>query len=455
MTPNRPHATPTILSRRAFATAGLGLVGTLLARRRVEGQTTTTSIHVVNGERVNRILADLQTFGGTGNGGTTRLAYSDEDLAAREFVRGILEEAGLTVDADLAGNLVGRRPGRFPDRAPLIIGSHIDSVPEGGSYDGQVGSAGALEVALTLHEQGIELDHPLEVMIFQNEEGGKTGSRALVGRVEPFELEIETASGFTIAEGIRRLGGAPERLAEARREAGSIHGFLELHIEQGAVLEASRRQIGVVEGIVGIRRWNVDVRGSANHAGTTPMDQRKDALVAASELIVAIHEIASSGPGRQVATVGRIAVQPDAPNVVPGSARFTLEIRDLSMERIDEVFQEVQEAAAVTDGKRSTRTGFERFYESLGAPTDPRLRQVVEDSAHAAGFSTLRMPSGAGHDAQSMAELGPVGMVFVPSRSGISHSPDEWTHPDDIARGTEVLFHTLVALDQLELPWPT
>ena len=205
---------------------------------------------------------------------------------------------------------------------------------------------------------------------------------------------------------------------------------------------------------MGIRRWNVEVRGSANHAGTTPMDQRNDALVGASELIVAIHHIASSTPGRQVATVGRISTEPGAPNVIPGTARFTLEIRDLSMDRIDQVLGEIRSAAAETDRKNGLQTRFERFYESLGAPTDPRLRDLVEESAHTAGFSTLRMPSGAGHDAQSMAELGPVGMVFVPSRAGISHSPDEWTHPDDVTRGTEVLFHTLMAMDGLELPWP-
>lgn len=443
-----------LLSRRAFAASGLGLAASLLRPRRLNGAPTPRRAPTIDGRRVNRILSDLEAFGGTGDGGTTRLAYSDHDLAARDFVGSVMEDAELSVSVDLAGNLVGHRPGRRQGEPAIVIGSHIDSVPQGGSYDGQVGVAGALEVALSLRDQGIDLDHPLEVMVFQNEEGGKTGSRALVGRVEPFELDIETASGFSIGEGIRRLGGDPGRIREARRRTGSIHGFLELHIEQGAVLERAGIQIGVVEGIVGIRRWNVEVRGEANHAGTTPMDQRTDALVGASELVLAIHEIASSVPGRHVATVGRISVEPGAPNVIPGTARFTLEIRDLSMERIDHLLETIQAEARETDRKRGLETRFERFYESLGAPTDPRLRQLVEESAHTAGFSTLRMPSGAGHDAQSMAELGPVGMVFVPSRSGISHSPDEWTAPDDVTRGTEVLFHTLVDMDGLDLPWP-
>ena len=230
-----------------------------------------------------------------------------------------------------------------------------------------------------------------------------------------------------------------------------MHGFFELHVEQGAVLDRTDVQIGVVEGIVGIRRWNITVEGAANHAGTTPMDQRRDALVAASELTLAIESIAAAGTGRQVATVGRIEAVPGAPNVIPGIVRATLEIRDLSMERIDEVFAEIARAADRIDRDRGVATGFSRFYESLGAPTDPRLRDMVEESAHALGYSTQRMPSGAGHDAQSMAEIGPVGMIFVPSRDGISHSPDEWTAPDAVARGANVLLHAVLALDLADM----
>lgn len=444
-----PHADPPNLSRRDFGrllaggAVALGGRGGRLPSPAAAGQPGVR----VDEERVNRILLDLQDHGGTGDGGTTRVAFSDEDLAARAYVRSRLEEAGLEVSVDLAGNLIGRRPGTSGG-TPIVIGSHIDTVPEGGSYDGQVGSAGAIEVALTLADHDISLDHDLEVVVFQNEEGGKTGSRALVGRVEPFELDIVTASGLTIRDGIRRLGGDPDRLAGARRTDGSMHGFFELHVEQGAVLDRARVQIGVVEGIVGIRRWNVTVEGAANHAGTTPMDQRRDALAAASELTLAVEGIATAGPGRQVATVGRIEAVPGAPNVIPGMVRATLEIRDLSMERIDEVFAEIARAADRIDRDREVATGFSRFYESLGAPTDPRLRDMVEESAHALGYSTQRMPSGAGHDAQSMAELGAVGMIFVPSRDGISHSPEEWTAPEDVGRGANVLLHAVLALDQ-------
>ncbi len=415
---------------------------------------------VVNGDRLNRILNDFRRFGGTANGGTTRLAYSDEDLAGRAYARGVMGEAGLDVSVDLAGNLVGRRPGTDPEALPVVIGSHMDSVPAGGSYDGQVGSAGALEVALTLRDlalrdPGLELRHPLEVVIFQNEEGGKTGSRALVGRVRPFELDIVTASGFTIGDGISRLGGDPARLAEARRTPGRMAAFLELHIEQGGFLEADGVQIGVVEGIVGIRRWNIVVRGAQNHAGTTPMPMRRDALVATADLIRAVHEVATGAPGRQVATVGRIEAVPGAPNVVPGEVRATLEIRDLAMERISEIFAAIERRARAIESDRKVTVAFVPFYESLAAPTAPHLREIVARSAEALGYSHVRMPSGAGHDAQSMAELGPVGMIFVPSRGGISHSPAEFTPPEDVTRGANVLLGAVLGVGGGGSRWPS
>ncbi len=401
----------------------------------------------VDGQRLNAILGVFRQFGGTDDGGTTRLAYSAEDIQGRRYAAEAMEQSGLEVSTDLAGNLIGTRPGTDPEALPIIIGSHMDTVPGGGSYDGQVGVASALEIALTLHHHRVELHHPLEVVIFQNEEGGKTGSRALVGRVEPHELDIVTASGLTIRDGIARLGGDPARLDEARREPGSMAGFLELHIEQGAVLAAAGIQIGVVEGIVGIRRWDVTVRGAQNHAGTTPMNQRRDALVAAADFIRAVNDVATNTEGRQVATVGRIEAVPGAPNVVPGEVRATLEIRDLEMEKIASVFDEIESRARQVGGDHEVTIELDRFYESHAAPTDPRFRDIIEASAEALGYTHVRMPSGAGHDAQSMAELGPVGMIFVPSRDGISHSPREYTAPEDITRGADVLLGAVLALD--------
>ena len=402
----------------------------------------------VDGARTIANLTRLATYGDTGDGGTTRLAYSAEDLAARAFVAELMESAGLAVSIDGVGNLIGRRDGADPGLAPIMLGSHIDTVPAGGSYDGQVGSIGALEVAQTLADNGIVTRHPLEFVIFQNEEGGKTGSRALIGIVEPYELDVITASGHTIGEGIRVLGGDPDQLDAAERQPGSIAAFLELHIEQGAILQRRGFDIGVVEGIVGIKRWDVTFDGFANHAGTTPMDARRDALVAAARFIDAVNEIARTTPGRQVATVGRVAVSPGAPNVVPGSVEVSLEIRDLEMSKVDVVFEAIEARAAEIASATDTTVGFEPFYVTHEAPTDPRLRALVADAAEDLGLSALAMPSGAGHDAQSIAVLAPVGMIFVPSLDGISHSPREYSDPEAIVAGINVLLGTLLKLDE-------
>jgi N-carbamoyl-L-amino-acid hydrolase len=392
-------------------------------------------------------MGELSRFGANASGGIDRVAFGDADLEARTWVTELMREAGLDVSVDVAGNIFGRRPGSDSALPPLMLGSHIDSVPGGGNYDGPVGSMSAIEVAWTLADAGYGSRHPLEFVVFPNEEGGKTGSRALAGKVEPRELEIVTASGHTIGEGIRRIGGDPERLVEAQRPAGSIAAFLELHVEQGAILDTDGQDIGVVEGIVGIMRWNVVVEGMTNHAGTTPMDRRRDAMVAAARFIDAVHTTALEMPGSQVATVGRIDVEPGAPNVIPGRVTLSLEIRDLAMEKIEHVFESVRSRAAAIATDTGTGFSFDRFYVSEAAPTDSRIRDAVETSADALGLISLRMPSGAGHDAQSMAHLGPVGMIFIPSVKGISHAPEEFTAPEDVTHGTDVLLRTLLALD--------
>ncbi|MEJ2206595.1 MAG: Zn-dependent hydrolase, partial [Gemmatimonadota bacterium] len=357
--------------------------------------------------------------------------------------------ASLEVSIDFAGNLLGRRRGARPDLPPLSLGSHIDSVPGGGNFDGQVGSMGALEVAWTLADAGHTTRHPLEFVIFPNEEGGKTGSRALAGTVDAAELDIVTASGFTIGEGIRRIGGDPDRLDEVRRGAGSLGAFLELHVEQGAVLDTEGVDVGVVEGIVGIMRWNVVVEGTTNHAGTTPMDRRADAMVGAARFVDLVYMTVSAIRGTQVATVGRLTAEPGAPNVIPGKVTLSLEIRDLSMDKIESVFESLVDRARAIGRETRTRFSFDRFYVSQAAPTHPLIRDTVERVARELGLSTLRMPSGAGHDAQSMAHLGPVGMIFVPSIGGISHAPEELTPPEAVANGADVLLGTLLALDEV------
>lgn len=401
----------------------------------------------VNGPRLNRTMEELARFGATLEGGTNRVAFSDADLEAREYVRELMESGGLRTWVDEAGNLLGRREGRVDGLPPIMFGSHTDSVPHGGNHDGPLGSMSSVELARRLYEESISTRHPLEVVIFANEEGGKTGSRAMSGEVEPSEWDLPTASGYTIGEGTARVGGDPDGLDRVERHPGDVAAFLELHIEQGAILEEEGIQIGVVEGIVGIRRWNVDVSGFANHAGTTPMAARRDPMVAAGRFIDRVYRTALELPGRQVATVGRIEASPGAPNVIPGSVRLSLEIRDLEMERIDEVFENLQRQAMELGRESGTEFAFTPFYLSRAAPTDPRLRELIQGSADSLGLSTLHMPSGAGHDAQSLALLAPVGMIFVPSVEGISHSPRELTHPEDIVNGANVLLRTVLQTD--------
>ncbi len=402
----------------------------------------------IDGDRVLRHLRGLAAFGRTPEGGANRLAFSDADKAAREYVLGLMSGAGLTTAVDAAGNLIGRRPGS-QDAPPVMFGSHIDSVPGGGNYDGPVGAIGAIEVAQSLAEQGIRTRHPLEVVVFSNEEGGKTGSRALSGEVESRELELMTASGKTIGEGLAFIGDNPAALDAVRRQPGSVAAYLELHVEQGAILESQEIDIGVVEGIVGIKRWNVTVTGFANHAGTTPMNQRRDALLAAAQFIWTANRAAVERPGRQVATVGRLEVEPGAPNVIPGEVLLSLEIRDLEMDRIDELFGDMQLEAMRIAEETGTTFAFDQFYVSRAAPTDERLRMIIERSARELDLSTLRLPSGAGHDAQSIALLGPVGMIFVPSVAGISHSPREFSWPRDVVNGVNVLFQAVLGADTL------
>ena len=401
----------------------------------------------VNSERLNQSLEDLKQYGMTEGGGSMRVAYSEANRDALVFLSGLMEQGGLSTFIDPAGNLVGRREGQEPDLPPIISGSHIDTVPNGGHYDGIVGSLAAIEVARSLFDQGIALRHPLEVIIWSNEEGGKTGSRSFNGSVLDFELTLPSLGQRNLGAGMDFLGGNAAGLTENKRESGSMAGYVELHVEQGAILDREGISIGVVEGIVGIRRWNVTVSGFANHAGTTPMNQRQDAMVAAAQLITAINESINAVPGSQVGTVGRLQASPGAPNVIPGEVVFSLEIRDLSMEKITSLFASIESKANAIEEQSQTQINFVQFYESPAALTYPGFSSLIESAAQELQLSYQYMPSGAGHDAQSLAPLGPIAMIFVPSVEGISHAPTEFTAPEDVVNGANVLLQTILKMD--------
>lgn len=407
----------------------------------------------VNGRRIEERLIALAQFGKNPEGGVSRVAFSDADVQGRQYVISLMREAGLTVRIDPAGNIIGRRDGSDPSLPVILFGSHIDSVPRGGNYDGDVGVIGAIECVQVLKENGVITRHPLEVVVFADEEGGLVGSRAMIGELTPETLDVVSHSGKTVREGIRFIGGDPDRLAEARRRKGEITAYLELHIEQGGRLEAEKVQIGVVEGIVGINWWNVTVEGFANHAGTTPMDRRRDALLAAAHFIIAVNRIVTSVPGQQVGTVGRIAAEPGAPNVIPGRVVMSLELRDLSREKVASLFEKIQQEARAIEERFGVTIRFDPIpANSIPAMTDERVRRLIAESARELGLSYMFMPSGAGHDAQEIARIAPVGMIFVPSVGGISHSPREYSRPEDIANGANVLLQTILKIDRGALP---
>lgn len=404
----------------------------------------------VNGARLNEHLKALSEFGKNPQGGVSRVAYSEADRQGREYVIGLMRAAKLDVSVDAAGNIIGRRQAANNDDAltPILFGSHIDSVPEGGNYDGDVGSLGAIEVAQTLAENNVMLRHPIEVVIFQNEEGGLIGSRAMDGELSERELDLVSRSGKTIREGIRFLGGDPAKLSTVKRTKGSIAAYLELHIEQGGTLEAEKIDIGIVEGIVGINWWDVTIEGFANHAGTTAMNNRQDALLAGAKFIEAVNRVVTSVPGRQVGTVGRIQALPGAPNVIPGKVILSLELRDLDARKIDMLFQKIRAEADQIAQSAKVTFDFKEINVNIPAPTDPRIRAIIGESAKELGLSTKTLPSGAGHDAQDMARLAPVGMIFIPSIGGISHSPKEFSRPQDIENGANVLLSTVMRIDR-------
>jgi N-carbamoyl-L-amino-acid hydrolase len=377
----------------------------------------------------------------------SRTAYSEFDKQGRAYVMGLMREAGLETSIDVGGNIIGKRAGSNAALKPLLFGSHIDSVPDGGNYDGDVGVLSSIEVARTLRERNLTTRHPIEVVIFQNEEGGTIGSRAFVGHLAGKDLDQVAKSGKTLRDGIRFLGGDPTKLSTLHWKKGDYAAYVELHIEQGGNLDAEGLNIGVVEGIVGIGWWDVTIDGFGNHAGTTPMDKRRDALLAASKYVQMVNRVVTSEPGRQVGTVGRIQALPGAPNVIPGQVQTSLEIRDLDPAKIARLAGKVMDEATKIGAGNGTTFTFKETYLSTPAIMDPGVQKTIEASAKALNLTTKYLPSGAGHDAQYMAQIMPTGMIFCPSVGGISHSPKEFTKPQDVVNGANVLLQTILALD--------
>jgi beta-ureidopropionase / N-carbamoyl-L-amino-acid hydrolase len=447
------HSTATVRNANGIAAllafAILWMASFAAPPSRAQG-TGSPKFHV-DSRRLQGTLEKLSEFGRNPEGGVTRIGFSETDLAAREYVSGLMKQAGLQVRIDPAGNIFGLRAGS--DQLPILLfGSHIDSVLHGGNFDGDVGSMGAIEVIRALNDGSVKTRHPLEVVIWTNEEGnhfglGTLGSGVAAGLLGSEILDRKDEQGLTLADWLRRYGQDPSQLTDARIPRGTLVGFLELHIEQGPNLNETKIPIGVVQGIVGLKRWKCVATGFANHAGTTPMNRRKDALAAASKDVLAVREVVSAEAGRQVGTVGYMRAEPGAINVIPGRAEFPVELRDLDAAKIDRMWERIQERFKQTDKEENVETRCTPLDDVVPARTDPAMQTAIRDAAKSLGLATMDLPSGAVHDAQQIAKIAPMGMIFVPSRDGISHSPKEFTSWQDVANGAEVLYRAVLLLD--------
>jgi beta-ureidopropionase / N-carbamoyl-L-amino-acid hydrolase len=414
----------------------------------------------INAQRLQSDLEELSKIGrDPSTGGTTRLGYSENELAARQFVATLMQQAGLSVRTDAAGNLFASRPrpnttadGSSGTLPILLFGSHVDTVLNGGRFDGALGTIAAIEVIRALNENKTATRHPLEVVVWTNEEGNHfgistMGSAIAAGVLGPEILTRKDDQGATVADWLKRYGQDPAHLTDARIAKGSIAAYLELHIEQGPNLERAKIPIGVVQGIVALKRWRCVVTGFANHAGTTPMDSRHDALAAASRETLAVRQSVLAESGRQVGTVGYIKVEPGAVNVIPGRAEFPVELRDLDAAKIDRMWNRIQTNFQEIDKEENVSTQCSEFDDIAPARTDPAMQAAIHNAAQSLGLATLDLPSGAVHDAQLMARIAPFGMIFIPSHDGISHAPQELSTWPDVANGAEVLYRSILEAD--------
>jgi hydantoinase/carbamoylase family amidase len=400
----------------------------------------------VDADRLRADFDALAAIGATPEGGVHRPALGEANLAARRWFLDRAAAAGLDTRIDSAGNHSAVLAAASPGAPTLLLGSHLDSVPNGGRFDGALGVVAALEVLRTVKDARLGLPVALEAIDFTDEEGtlvGLLGSYASAGMLRPDVLAAPRGGREVMTAGLARAGLVEERLADARRDPASLAGYLELHIEQGPVLERDGADVGVVTGIVGSRSFRLVFVGAAAHAGTTPMDARRDAALGAARFVASVPELV--GPGC-VATVGSMEVAPGAFNVVAASVRLSLEFRSLDPERLDALERVLLDRA----GAEAERAGLELHVEPVGrwepTPLDPDARAAIAHAASRLGLRTLELASGAGHDAQALATVTRSGMIFVPSRSGISHQPAEHTDWTDCVNGANVLLGAALEL---------
>ena len=414
----------------------------------------------INKERLVHRLEALGEIGIDAEGGVTRLAYTPAYCGAEEMVRRWMKEADLDVRTDAVGNLIGRRGGRRSELPCLMLASHIDSVINGGRYDGTLGVLSAIEVAQALWEDGVVLDRDLEVVIFMDEEGarwgdGLFGSRAMTGQLSAEALERADGRGISRAEAMENWGLDPARFGDAARDPAEIGAYLELHIEQGAVLESEDIPVGVVDAIAGPLFLEARLYGRADHAGATPMGElRRDALAGAAEVVLAAEAAATATSPSCVATVGRIEAKPSATNVIPGEVMLSLDIRDIDERARNRAETSIRQEMASICERRGLAFRVDEIQRTRPVSTSSASAGAISDACAGLGLRVVRMNSGAAHDAQVMTAMADVGMIFVRCRDGVSHSPEEYVTPEDVFVGAQVMYETVLRLscDQYETP---
>ncbi len=412
---------------------------------------TPTGPVAINSARLNDNLNALGQIGNT-HDGMQRVAFSAFDVAGRDYVMDLMRRAGMSVRIDAAGNIIGRTEGSGPALPAIAMGSHTDTVPAGGQYDGALGVIAAIEVVQALTDAGQTPRHPVEVMVFTNEEGTSfhrwlLGSRAVAGLWEAEDFAAVADDGTTLALSLPDIGGNISRIAEARRRPDELACYLELHIEQGPTMHRGGYPIGIVTGITGRSVYQIDIVGEANHAGTTPMALRKDAMSAAAQIALKVRSIAGEMEICRVGTVGSMDVHPNAGNVIPGRVLMGIEFRDERMESLAAAEVELRRTAEEMAHAEQVAISVTAQRNTPSVPISGNMQQLVADAAGGAGLTHINLPSGAGHDAQAIASITPSAMIFVPSVGGISHAPAEYTTPQDCANGAQVLLNALLLAD--------
>ncbi|MFL0250270.1 M20 family metallo-hydrolase [Clostridium neuense] len=406
---------------------------------------------------IGRLKSDIErisTFIDKSKLGHTRRSFTEEYKEARVWLREKMEESGLETSIDAAANIIGRLSGSDNSLKPIIIGSHTDTVENGGMYDGTIGVLGGIEVVRILKENGVNLRHPLEIVDFTSEEPSEfglstIGSKGMIGELTKEMLQRRDNCGRVLSDAIHDLGGNSRSIKKLARKKGDAVLYLELHNELGPVLDNKECPLGVVTGIVGIHRYKVIVNGEANHAGTTPMNMRCDALVFTSKLVLKLQSLCKDkNRDDVVGTVGKLNVEPNASNVIPGKCEFEFEVRSLQNDIIDEIVSQFIDEAQALSKERNIKVKFDNISKSSSVIIDEGIKKVLKDSCEEVA-KTMYLPSGAGHDANHINEIAPVGMIFVPSKDGKSHCPEEYTSYEEIEIGVHALIKALLAFDKI------